>query len=170
MSLGKSNSNYSKLAMLFHWGFVILFAYGVTKQVEDLNQLDDFDFFKFEITFAFIFLFLLTIRFIYMKRTQSSSLPPETPKVQKIAAKFVHNSMYVLLSATVLSGLLIGLLYWLEFKDGIIINSIIIIHELVINILYLFIGIHIIAATYHRFKKDGVWSSMVPILKEKIKN
>ena len=57
MSLGKSNSNYSKLAMLFHWGFVILFAYGVAKQVEDLNQLDDFDFFKFEITFAFIFLF-----------------------------------------------------------------------------------------------------------------
>ena len=40
-------------------------------------------------------------------------------------------------------------------------------HELIINLLYLFIVIHIIAATYHRFQKDGVWSSMVPFFKEK---
>lgn len=102
-----------------------------------------------------------------MKITQKTSIPSETPKVQKIAAKVVHNGMYLLLGATVLSGLLIGFLFWLGLRDGYLINITISVHELVINILYWFIGIHIFAATYHRLKMDGVWSSMVPFFKEK---
>ena len=167
MSLDKNNLQYSKIAKLFHWGFVLLFVYGVTKQVDDINQLEDKAFFKFEIIFALVFLFLLIIRFIYMKTTQKTSLPEDTPRVQKISAKIVHNGMYALLAGTVLSGLLIGFLFWLELKDGILIDIIIIFHELNINLLYWFIGIHILAATYHRLKKDGVWSSMVPFFKEK---
>ena len=167
MSLDKNNSQYSKIAKLFHWGFVLLFIYGVVKQVDDISQLEDNVFFRFEIFFALIFLFLLFIRLIYMKKTQKTSLPEDTPKAQKLAAKIVHNSMYALLIGTVLSGLLIGLLFWIELKDRIIIDIIIIIHELNINLLYWFIGIHILAATYHRLKRDGVWSSMVPFLKEK---
>ena len=54
-----------------------------------------------------------------------------------------------------------------SIKNTILIDVIIIIHELVINLLYFLIGIHIFAATYHRLKKDGVWSSMVPFFKEK---
>jgi len=167
MSLNKNNSQYSKIAKLFHWGFVLLFVYGVAKQVDDINQLEDQAFFRFEIIFAIIFLFLLLIRFIYMKKTQKTSLPEDTPKTQKIIAKIVHNGMYALLSGTVLSGLLIGFLFWIGHKDGIIMDIIIIFHEISINLLYWFIGIHIVAATYHRLKKDGVWSSMVPFLKEK---
>ena len=169
MSLDKNNSQYSKIAKLFHWGFVLLFVYGVAKQVDDINQLEDKAFFRFEIIFAVIFLFLLLIRLIYMKTSQKTSLPEDTPKAQKLAAKIVHNGMYALLIGTVLSGLLIGFLYWLEIKSGFLIDFVIFIHELVINSLYLFIGIHIFAATYHRLKKDGVWSSMVPFLKEKDK-
>ncbi len=166
MSLPKNNSHYSKTAKLFHWGFVILFIYGVAKQVDNINQLEDTTFFKFEIIFAIIFLFLLIIRFIYMKLTQKTSLPKDTPKAQKIAAKIVHNGMYLFLGITVISGLLIGLLFWLNIKDGALIEIIIVIHEIVINILYWFIGVHILAASYHRLKNDGVWSSMVPFLKE----
>ena len=66
-----------------------------------------------------------------------------------------------------LSGLLIGFLFWMELKDGIMIDIIIIFHELNINLLYWFIGIHILAATYHRLKRDGVWNSMVPFFQEK---
>ena len=55
MSLYKNNSHYSKIAKLFHWGFVILFVYGISKQVEDINQLEDALFFRFEIIFALIF-------------------------------------------------------------------------------------------------------------------
>ena len=169
MSKQKTFYNYSRLGKIFHWGFVILFIYGVVKQVNDINQLEDSAFFRFEIIFALIFLLLLIIRFIYMKTTQKSSLPEDTPKLQKKAAKFVHNGMYFLLVATVLSGLFIGLFFWLEIKNNILIVFTITIHELIINLLYILIGIHIIAATYHRLKKDGVWSSMVPFFKEKIK-
>ena len=167
MSLDKNNSQYSKIAKLFHWGFVLLFVYGVAKQVDDISQLEDQAFFRFEIIFAVIFLFLILIRLIYMKTTQKTSLPEDTPKAQKLAAKIVHNGMYALLIGTVLSGLLIGFLFWIELKDGIIIDIIILLHELNINLLYWFIGIHILAATYHRLKRDGVWTSMVPFLKEK---
>ena len=166
MSLDKNNSQYSKIGKLFHWGFVFLFVYGVAKQVDDIKQLEDKVFFKFEIFFAVIFLFLLLIRLSYMKTTQKTSLPEDTSKAQKIAAKIVHNGMYIFLSGTVLSGLLIGFLFWLGFKDGKIIFIIINIHEIIINFLYLLIGIHICAATFHRLKKDGVWSSMVPFFKE----
>ena len=167
MSLDKNNSQYSKIAKLFHWGFVLLFVYGVAKQVDDINQLEDKAFFRFEIIFAIIFLFLLLIRFIYMKKKQNTSLPEDSPKAQKIAAKIVHNGMYTLLIGTVLSGLLIGFLFWIELKDAIITDIVIIFHELNINLLYWFIGIHILAATYHRLKRDGVWSSMVPFFQEK---
>ena len=167
MSLDTNKSNYSKIAKLFHWGFVILFVYGVAKQVEDINQLENTLFFKFEIIFALIFLFLIIIRVIYMKTTQKTSLPEDAPRIQKISSKIVHNAMYVLLAGTVLSGLLIGLLFWLGIKNTILIDVVITIHELVINLLYFLIGIHIFAATYHRLKKDGVWSSMVPFFKEK---
>ncbi len=167
MSLGKNSANYSKTAKLIHWGFVILFVYGIAKQVDDINQLEDVMFFRFEIIFAIIFFILLIIRFIYMKKTQKTSIPDDTPKLQKIASKFVHNGMYILLAGTVLSGLLIGLLFWLGIKEGYFLDFIVNVHELIINLLYWFIGIHIIAAIYHRLKKDGVWSSMVPFLKEK---
>ena len=167
MSLYKNNSQYSKIAKLFHWGFVILFIYGLVKQVDDITQLEDKAFLRFEIIFALIFLFLLFMRLIYMKKTQKTSLPEDTPKAQKIAAKIVHNGMYVLLGGTVLSGLLIGFLFWLGIKNSFLIDFTVNIHELIINLLYLFIVIHIIAATYHRLKRDGVWSSMVPFLKEK---
>ena len=166
MSLDKNNSEYSKIAKLLHWGFVLLFIYGVAKQVENLNQLEDISILRFEIIFALFFLALLAIRFIYMKKTQNTSLPCETPRAQKIAVKIVHNGMYILLAGTAMSGLTIGILYWVGIKDGIYINITIIIHEFIVNSLYWLIGAHIIAASYHRLKKDGVWSSMVPLFKE----
>ena len=41
MSLDKNKLQYSNIAKFFHWGFVILFIYGVVKQVDDINQLED---------------------------------------------------------------------------------------------------------------------------------
>ena len=40
------------------------------------------------------------------------------------------------------------------------------IHEILINLLYWFVGIHMFAAIFHRLKSDGVWSSMVPSFKK----
>ena len=161
------HSKYSSFAKLMHWGFVLLFVYGLLKQIDSLNQLEDSSLLKFEVIFASVFLFLLLIRFIYMKTTQQSSLPESTPKPQIMAAKAVHTGMYMCLALIPLTGLLIGLLFWLGLKEGLLINIVVGAHELSVSIIYWLIGLHILAAVYHRLKNDGVWSSMVPFWKEK---
>ena len=75
--------------------------------------------------------------------------------------------MYTTLAGTAITGLLIGLFFWLGFKEGLVIDLLTGLHALVVNALYWLIGIHIIAAIYHRLRKDNVWSSMVPFFKEK---
>ena len=158
---------YSFLARFLHWCFVIIFAYGIYKQVDDINQLDDISFFRTEIIFASVFLLFLIFRFFYMTKTQKTSLPDNTPKPQKLAAKIVHFSMYVSLVGIAVSGLLIGYFFSLGFRDEFLMDIILGVHEFFVSIIYWLISVHIIAAIYHRLKNDGVWSSMVPIWKER---
>ena len=102
-----------------------------------------------------------------MKTTQQSSLPESTPKPQIMAAKIVHSAMYTCLALIPFTGLLIGLLFWLGLKDGLLINLVVGAHELSVSIIYWLIGLHVLAAVYHRLMNDGVWSSMVPFWNEK---
>ena len=162
-----SKSNFSSIAKFMHWGFVLLFVYGLLKQIDELNQLEDKALLQFEVIFATVFVLLLLIRFIYMKTTQKSSLPDSTPKSQLLAARVVHYGMYACLALIPLTGLLIGLLFWLGFEDGFLINTVVEVHEFSVSVIYWLIGLHILAAIFHRLKNDGVWSSMVPFLKEK---
>tara|TARA_B100001175_G_scaffold291727_1_gene277080 strand:+ start:141 stop:656 length:516 start_codon:yes stop_codon:yes gene_type:complete len=160
-----AKTNYSITAKIFHWSFIILFAYGIFKQIDNINQLEDLALLKFEITFALLFILFLVFRFVYMTRTQKSSLPPDTPRAQKALAKAVHYGMYIGMISIAFSGLVIGSLYWLGLKSGIIIETIIGWHEVSVSIVYWLVGLHLIGAIYHRFKNDGVWQSMVPTLK-----
>ena len=161
-----SKSNFSSIAKFMHWGFVLLFIYGLLKQIDELNQLEDKALLQFEVIFATVFVLLLLIRFIYMKTTQKSSLPDSTPKSQILAARVVHYGMYVCLALIPLTGLLIGLLFWLGFEDGFLINTVVEVHEFSVSVIYWLIGLHILAAIFHRLKNDGVWSSMVPFFRE----
>ena len=73
------------------------------------------------------------------------------------------------LSATVLiaaSGLIIVALYTLFGAEGVLISLAAFIHETSVAASYWLIGLHIAAALYHRFLRDGVWSAMVPIWRE----
>ena len=149
-----ANQNFSTLAKLMHWGFVLLFIYGLLKQIDSINQLEDDNLLRFEVLFASVFLSLLAIRFVYMKKTQKSSLPERTPRSQKLAAKIVHFGMYICLAVIPLTGLMIGLLFWLGFKDGVLIKIVFSAHEFSVSIIYWLIGIHIVATIYHRLKKD----------------
>ena len=162
-----SKPNFSSIAKFMHWGFVLLFIYGLLKQIDELNQLEDKALLQFEVIFATVFVLLLLIRFIYMKTTQKSSLPDSTPKSQLLAARVVHYGMYACLALIPLTGLLIGLLFWLGFEDGFLINTVVEVHEFSVSVIYWLIGLHILAAIFHRLKNDGVWSSMVPFWKEK---
>ena len=159
--------SYTLTAKIFHWSFVVLFAYGISKQIDNINQLEDLALLKFEIAFALLFILFLMARFVYMNRTQKSSLPPDTPAVQRALAKAVHFGMYIGMVSIALSGLVIGCLYWLGLKSGIIIETIIGWHEVSVSIVYWLVGLHLIGAIYHRFKNDGVWESMTPSLKRK---
>lgn len=161
-----NRANYSTLAKVFHWGFVALYTYGIAKQVGDITQLADFSLLRFELTFATIMIVLLAIRFFYMTKTQTSSLPSQTSTFQKLAAKLVHLGMYASLATIALSGILIGGIYWMGIKEGFLIESIIAAHELAVTASYWLIGLHVVAAVFHRFKNDGVWNSMVPAWKE----
>ena len=161
----KSNQGFSLTAKSFHWGFILIFSYGILKQIDNINQLEDLALLKFEIIFALLFILFLIVRFIYMKRTQKSSLPPETTKLQKAAAKLVHYGMYVTMISIALSRLVIGFLYWLGWKSGLLLETIIFWHESSVSIVYWLIGLHLLGACYHWIKNDGVWESMVPILK-----
>jgi len=163
----KNKKKFSLFAKFWHWGFVFLFIYGVAKQVDEIEQLEDQFFFQFEIVFALLFLFLLAIRFVYMSKTQETSLPDDTSKIQKIAARTVHLGMYTTLAGTAITGLSIGLFYWLGFRQGLFIDFLTAIHSFVVNTVYWLVSIHIVAAIYHRLKKDGVWNSMVPFFREK---
>lgn len=162
----RNKTEHSFLAKTFHWGFVILFGYGIYKQIDNINQLEDISLLKSEIIFALAFLLFLGVRFLYMTKTQKTALPAETSKTQKLAAKIVHWSMYTCLAGIAGSGLLIGYLFWLGFKDKLLIEFTISIHEFFVSIIYWLILIHILAALYHRLRKDNVWSSMVPFWKE----
>ena len=148
--INHSETGFSLTAKVFHWGFVILFAYGVFKQVDDINQLEDIDLLKFEIIFAVFFIFFLIIRFLYMQRTQKSSLPPNTPKAQKTLAKLVHYGMYLGMVSIALSGLIIGCCYWLGLKGGIFINFLINWHETSVSSVYWLIGLHLVGAIFHQ--------------------
>ena len=167
MSDGESTKKeYSFAAKLLHWGFVVLFAYGIFKQIDSIEQLEDFALLRFEVIFALAFVVILLGRLYYMSKTQESSLPENTPKPQRLAAKAVHLGMYASLAAIACSGLAIGLLFWLGMKEGLLIEMVISVHEFSVALIYWLIAVHIGAAIFHRLKNDGVWSSMVPILKE----
>ena len=165
--MGPERVQHSLLGKSLHWFFVLLFGYGVFKQIENKEQLNDLELLKPEIFFAFIFLIFVLFRFIYMKRGYKTALPTKSPTIQQIAAKFVRTSMYIVLSAIAISGLGIGFLFWLGYKNGLLIETIIWVHELLFSTILWLISIHILAAIYHRTQHDFVWSSMVPFLKEK---
>ena len=157
---------YGLLAKIFHWGFVVLFLYGILKQVDDISELADIALLKFELLFAFILIVLLVARFTYMTKTQTSSLPKETSALQKLLAKLVHLAMYLALASIALSGILIGVLYWMGIKSGVFIVLVVNVHEMSVTACYWLIGLHVAAALFHRFKNDGVWNSMVPVWRE----
>ena len=106
MEKPEQKQGYSLLAKGLHWGFVLLFAYGIFKQVDDLNQLADSALFRFEMGFALVFLLVVLLRYLYMSRTQETALPADTPRWQKIAARTVHLGLYASLAGIALSGLL----------------------------------------------------------------
>ena len=161
---------HTVLAKSFHWGVALLYAYGIIKQIDDVAQLNELGLLKFEVVFALLLLIILGARFLYM-RTQPSALPPSSSPMHVRGAKIVHYGMYIAIASIALSGLLIGCLVYLGFDhSGFAMAIAIQLHDMSVSASYWLIGLHILAAFYHRVMKTGVWDSMVPIFKEQVRN
>jgi len=161
-------NSHTPLSKFIHWTFTILYAYGIIKQVDDLNELEDASLLNFEILFAIVFLVIVLIRYFYMKDTPTLlGAHDEIRKGHLFIASIVHRLVYFSLIMLPTTGLLIAALFTLETGG---VDFAIAIHEFSAFLSYVVIAIHIGASIYSRYKGEGVWNSMVPIFKEKGKN
>ena len=159
--------SHTFLAKLIHWTFIPLYAYGIFKQVDDISQLEDSALLVFESIFAAVFLLIVILRFTYMRRFNTFQGATETPhRIHTFVAKSVHRGMYTALILLTLSGLIIAALYSQDIKTGPLQDLTLEVHEFAATLSYVMIATHVSAALYSRVKGEGVWSSMVPILKE----
>ena len=159
--------SHTFVAKLIHWTFIPLYAYGIFKQVDDIEVLEDQALLIFETIFAAIFLLIVVLRFTYMRRFKTFQGATHTPhRIHRFIAKSVHRGMYAALILLPLSGLIIAALYSQDIKSGPLQDGALEIHEFSATLSYVMIATHVSAAIYSRIKGEGVWSSMVPILKE----
>ena len=161
-------NSHTTLAKFIHWTFTFLYAYGIFKQVDDLNELEDASLLNFEILFATVFLIIVLIRYFYMKDTPTLlGANEDIPKGHLFIAKTVHRLVYFSLIMLPSTGLLIAGLFNLGMGG---IEIAILIHEFSAFLSYLVIGLHVVASIYSRFKGEGLWNAMVPVWKETKKN
>ena len=163
---------HTRLAKTIHWSFILLYVYGIIKQVNDISDLEDSKLLVFEVVFAAVFLAIVIGRYFYMRKVETmhaSTVPVH--RVHKIIAKTVHTSMYIVLALLPLSGLAIAFLFNQGIKDGPMQLVALSVHEFAATASYVLIAVHVSAAIYSRIKGEGVWSSMVPVLNdEKLNN
>ena len=162
-------TSHTLLARLIHWSFIVLYLYGLSKQIGELDELEDNGLLLFEIFFATVFLVVVIVRYSYMRRFKTFLGAREPVHiVHYYFARSLHNAMYVVFILLPLSGLLIAALYTKGYQneDELLMEAALGLHSLAARASALLILAHIAAAIYSRIKGEGVWSSMVPILKE----
>tara|TARA_B100000945_G_scaffold166662_1_gene133579 strand:+ start:124 stop:690 length:567 start_codon:yes stop_codon:yes gene_type:complete len=161
-------NTHTFLAKLIHWTFIPLYAYGIFKQVDDLNELEDTSLLNFEILFAIVFLIIVLFRYFYMKDTPTLlGSHNDVHKGHLLLAKTVHNLVYFSLIMLPTTGLLIAGLFSLGIGG---IDVAIAIHEFSAFLSYVLIALHVGATLYSRYKGEGLWNAMVPVWKETEKN
>lgn len=160
---------HTTTARLIHWCFIPLYAYGILKQLNDLDDLQQEGLMLFEVLFALTFLFIVVARYTYMKRFKTfSGARQPVHVVHRFIARSVHLGMYSSLILLPTSGLLIAALYAQghQSTDGLWMAAALEVHGFAASLSYLLIAIHVSAAVYSRLKGEGIWSSMVPFLSE----
>ena len=84
--------SHSPIAVVLHWGFRSVFLqYAITKQIDELDELEDFSLLQNEMIFASVFLALLFARFLYMRLTRPTVLPSDTPRIEMLMAQSVSS-------------------------------------------------------------------------------
>lgn len=161
---------HTTFARMLHWGFVGLYIYGIVKQVNDLEDLEEDALLVFEAAFASVFLLIVIIRYSYMKQFEAF-LGATAPihLVHRRLARSVHLGMYGSFVLLPVSGLMIAALYTQGHHEGhgTMMAWTLAVHSAAASLSYILIAVHVAAAVYSRLKGEGVWSSMVPVLEER---
>ena len=166
--------SHTLLARSIHWSFILLYLYGIFKQVNELDELEDSTLLLSEIVFATVFLVIVILRYSYMRRFRTFLGAREPVHiVHYYFARTVHKAMYACFILLPLTGLMIAGLYSQGYtvnatpdEEQTVMDLVLDLHGAVADLSYMLIFLHIGAAIYSRIKGEGVWSSMVPILKE----
>ena len=136
-------NTHTPLAKFIHWTFTILYAYGIFKQVEDLEELDDVSLLNFEIFFAVVFLIIVLLRFFYMKDVKTLlSANEEMHKGHLFIAKLTHRLVYFSLIMLPTTGLLIAGILAADIPG---MQVAIAVHELSAFLSYVTIAIHVLS-------------------------
>ena len=167
-------TSHTKFAKFIHWTFILLYLYGIVKQVNELEDLEENQLLLFEIAFATVFLIIVILRYSYMRRFKTFQGATEPVHiVHYYFARIVHRAMYACFILLPLTGLIIAGLYTQGYTENAtpdeeqtIMDIVLDLHGAVADLSYMLIILHIGAAIYSRIKGEGVWSSMVPVLKE----
>ena len=166
--------SHTLLARSIHWSFILLYVYVIFKEVNELDELEDTNLLLFEIVFATTFLVIVILRYSYMRRFKTFLGAREPVHiVHYYFARTVHRAMYACFILLPLTGLMIAGLYSQGYtvnatpdEEQTVMDLVLDLHGAVADLSYMLIFLHIGAAIYSRIKGEGVWSSMVPILKE----
>ena len=157
-------NSHTPLAKFTHWTFTVLYAYGIFKQVEDLEELEDVSLLNFEIFFAIVFLIIVLLRYFYMKDVKTLlGAHEEMHKGHLFIAKTTHRLVYFSLIMLPTTGLLIAGMLAADIPG---MQVAIGLHEFSAFLSYVTIALHVGASLYSRFKGEGVWNGMVPLWKE----
>jgi len=157
-------NTHTPLAKFIHWTFTVLYAYGIFKQVENLEELEDVALLNFEIFFAIVFLIIVLLRYFYMKDVKTLlGAHEEMHKGHLFVAKATHRLVYFSLIMLPTTGLLIAGMLALNMPGMEIAIGL---HEFSAFLSYVTIALHVGASLYSRYKGEGIWNAMVPIWKE----
>ena len=148
--------SHSFTAKFLHWAFIAVFAFGVINQVDEVEELESPTLLAGEVIFAMIFLSLLLVRFLYMQSARAAMPQLDMSKNLILFARTVHfgnvrkscvdwhnrvNDWRVIL---------------LRVKEGMVLEAILLLHEITFWISVNLMGLHIAGAIYHRLQEDGV--------------
>ena len=157
-------NTHTSLAKFIHWTFTVLYAYGIFKQVENLEELEDVALLNFEIFFAIVFLIIVLLRYFYMKDVKTLlGAHEEMHKGHLFVAKATHRLVYFSLIMLPTTGLLIAGMLALNMPGMEIAIGL---HEFSAFLSYVTIALHVGASLYSRYKGEGIWNAMVPVWKE----
>ena len=178
MPARNSSLRYGAVAQFLHWSIVLLLVIQVTlgKIADDLpvgfERLVMMSRHKsLGITILGIAVLRLAWRWI-----DAPPAPPPMPRWQNFASKFAHWGLYALLFALPLTGWLMSsaanrpVSWWgfLQLPDFIAPDAALEdffeeAHELLVNVLYALVGLHVAAALKHHFiDRDGLLLRMLP--------